>query len=84
MDLKRLLKSSEGKILVSIVLGLGLASLFRKAIKIQDSFEFNGPVLDEVEGKVFKQGDKCYKYESKNDKCKETTKILDITMKEEE
>ena len=56
MDLKRMLNSEQGKVLISILLGLGLASLFRKAIKLEDSFIFNGPILDEVEGKIFQQG----------------------------
>ena len=83
MDLKRMLNSEQGKVLISILLGLGLASLFRKAIKLEDSFIFNGPILDEVEGKIFKQGDKCYKYESQNDKCKDTKKVVDISKKED-
>ena len=83
MDLKRMLNSEQGKVLISILLGLGLASLFRKAIKSENSFIFNGPILDEVEGKIFQQGDKCYKYESKNDKCRDTKKVVDISKKEE-
>lgn len=83
MDLNRMLNSKEGKTLISILLGLGLACLFRTAVKSEESLIFNGPILDEVEGKIFKQGNKCYKYESKNDKCKDTKKVVDISRKEE-
>ena len=83
MDINRMLNSKEGKTLISILLGLGLACLFRQAIKSENNLIFNGPILDEVEGKIFKQGSKCYKYEIKNDKFNDTKKVVEITKKDD-
>lgn len=82
MHLDRLLKTETGKAFVSILLGLGLASLFRRVCHDDKCLRFNGPVLDEVEGKTFKSGDKCYKYESVHTKCENTKKSVDIHQKE--
>lgn len=83
MHLDRLLKTETGKAFVSILLGLGLASLFRKVCHDDKCLRFNGPVLDEVEGKIFKSGEKCYQYESVHKTCDSTKKTIDIHRKEE-
>ena len=62
MNFKRLLNEPLGRILISILLGLGLATLFRKVCKDKNCIVFNGPVISEFDGKIYKHGDKCYKY----------------------
>jgi len=84
MHLKRLLTTETGKAFVSILLGLGLASLFRRVCHDDKCLRFNGPILDEVEGKTFKTGDKCYKYEAVHTKCNDAKKSVDIHRKEKE
>lgn len=83
MNFKRLLTTETGKGFVSILLGLGLASLFRRVCHDDKCLRFNGPVLDEVEGKTFKSGDKCYKYEAVHNKCESTKKSVDIHQQQE-
>lgn len=83
MNLKRLLTTSIGKIAISILLGLGLASLFRKACSDKNCIKFNGPIISETTDKVFKYGEKCYKYESSPTKCDPTKKIIDIKTPDE-
>jgi len=52
-----------GKIFISILLGLGLASLFRKVCQDKQCMEFRGPPVSAVDGKVFAKGDdKCVQY----------------------
>ena len=82
MHLDRLLNTETGKAFVSILLGLGLASLFRKVWHDDKCLQFNGPILDEVEGKTFKSGNKCYQYEAVHSKCDSTKKTIDIHSKE--
>lgn len=65
----RLLNTQLGKFFVSVILGIGLATLFRKSCKDKQCIEFNGPVINEVDGKTYKFGDICYKYELISDKC---------------
>ena len=45
MNFKRLINTSLGKIIISIMLGLGLATLFRKVCKDKNCITFKGPIL---------------------------------------
>ena len=69
-------------IFISILLGLGLATLFRKVCKDKNCVIFHGPVLSELEDKVYKYGDKCYKYTATPAKCDKKKKIVEINDKE--
>ena len=79
MNFKRLLTTPLGQIMISIILGLGLATLFRKACDDKNCIVFNGPVIKEIEGKIYKHGEKCYKYSSVSDKCDSTKRVIDIS-----
>jgi hypothetical protein len=78
MNLQRLLHTELGQYFISILLGLGLATLFRRACTDKNCLRFNGPILDEVEGKIFKHDDKCYKYTTTTSKCDKTKRIINI------
>lgn len=82
MNIKRLLNSEIGKNLISILLGIGLATLFRKVCTDKNCIVFNGPVISEFEDKIYKHGEKCYKYKAQPDKCDSTKKVIDITHPE--
>ena len=82
MNIKRLLYSPIGKMLLSIVLGLGLATLFRRACTEKDCINFQGPVISEFEDKVYKHGEKCYKYTVNSSKCDVTKRVVDISEKD--
>ena len=76
MYIKRLLHSQIGKGIVSILLGLGLATLFRKVCNDRNCLVFKGPEIDIVDNKIFKQNGKCYKFNKNNETCKETVKTV--------
>jgi hypothetical protein len=78
MNFKRLFYSEVGKNIISIILGLGLASLFRKVCNDKNCIRFNGPVITDIEDKTFKHGNKCYKYSTEADKCDTTKKIVPV------
>lgn len=79
MNLKRLLNTPMGRVFISVILGLGLATFFRKVCKDKNCIVFHGPILSEFEDKVYKYGDKCYSYKTKSDKCDSANKkLLDI------
>jgi|TARA_B110000285_G_scaffold149349_1_gene166699 hypothetical protein len=65
----RFTKTEPGKIMLSVILGLGLATLFRKVCNDKKCINFKGPVLSEFEDKVYQYGDKCYKYGVQANKC---------------
>ena len=65
-----LLGTREGKIILSIIWGLGLAALFRKVCKGRSCIVVKGPSPSEMEGKVYSFNDKCYEYTAENTSCK--------------
>jgi hypothetical protein len=62
MGLSDMLESNEGKILLSILLGLGLASMFRQICKKGNCIVIKGPPRKETESYFYKIRDECYKY----------------------
>lgn len=78
MYFKRLLETPMGISFISIILGLGLATLFRKVCTDKNCIVFNGPVITDVHDKIYKFNDKCYKYTIEPTTCDEKKKIIDI------
>ena len=78
MFIDRLLNTAMGKVFISILLGLGLATLFHKVCKDKNCIVFNGPVISEVDGKIFQHGDSCYQYNIAATPCDKTKQIIDI------
>lgn len=74
--LSNLLESKNGKIIISILLGFGLATLFRAACKGRNCYIQHAPPLEEIEGKVYKHGDKCYQYKLSPTKCDKSKQIV--------
>ncbi len=82
MNFKRLLYTDLGRIFISIILGLGLATLFRKICTDKSCILFNGPIISDLEGKIYKHGEKCYKYSTRTDKCDTTKRQIDLMDKD--
>lgn len=80
-DIKKLLNSEPGKMVISIILGLGLASLFRKVCTDKNCITFNGYVLSDIEDKVYRFDEYCYKYKAKPEKCDEKKKVIPVSDK---
>lgn len=77
-NLSRLLNTKLGQIFISVLMGLGLATMFRKVCKDNSCITFNGPVISEVDGKTYKFGDYCYHYELFPTKCDPMRKTVEI------
>lgn len=69
MGFQRLLHTETGRTIISIILGLGIASLFRKACKDRSCIAFRAPPLKDLEKDTYKLDDKCYQYTPKTVKC---------------
>ena len=78
MNFKRLLNTPLGIMFISILLGLGLATLFRKVCVDKNCIVFHGPVISEFEGKTYNHGNKCYQYSLVSDTCYPSKQIIDI------
>ena len=84
MGFKRLLNTDLGVNIISIILGLGLASLFRKICKDKNCLVFNGPIISDIEGKIYKHGDKCYKYSATTEPCDSTKRQVELMSNDEQ
>jgi|DEB0MinimDraft_10_1074344.scaffolds.fasta_scaffold37284_3 hypothetical protein len=85
MNFQRLLNTKLGQFFISVLLGLGLATLFRRACTEKNCIHFNGPTINAFDDKIYKHEGKCYKYSASSAKCnKKTKKVLDITDEENE
>ena len=67
-----------GRLLMSILLGFGLASLFRTVCKERNCIIFHAPPLEKIQDKVYKHNNKCYKYEAISTKCDSNKKTVDF------
>ena len=78
MNLKRLIYSDVGRIVISIILGLGLATLFRRVCRERNCLVFHAPQLNKIKGQVFKFKDKCYTFEEEIEKCDSNKKMVEF------
>ena len=69
MNIKRLLYSTYSKILISILLGFGIATFFRKSCNSRNCLNFISPNMKKVKDKVYEFDDKYYKFTPKSTKC---------------
>lgn len=79
MNVKRLLYSPLGRIIISILLGLGLATIFRKVCNDRNCLTFKGPILGDIDGKIYKHGEKCFSYTAVSTPCDTNKQTIDIS-----
>jgi len=68
-NLGKFVHTKTGKIIMSIIIGLGVASLFRKVCKKYSCIELYAVPFKQIEGKIFQIGDRCVKYKYETAKC---------------
>tara|TARA_B100001093_G_C26338575_1_gene804980 strand:+ start:83 stop:319 length:237 start_codon:yes stop_codon:yes gene_type:complete len=76
MKIQRFIHSDFGKYIISVLLGIGLASFFRKACKERNCVKFVAPRVKEIKGKIFKYNDKCFSFEEKAKTCDASKKMI--------
>jgi hypothetical protein len=69
MHLSKFVHTTTGRYIMSIILGFGLASLFREVCKDKGCIVFKAPPLDDIDGKTFKINDKCYNFNNVSSTC---------------
>jgi hypothetical protein len=79
MELKKIMNSSQGKIIISIILGLGLATMFKRVCKGRKCIVFEKASDEEIDNKIFKYDEKCYKFKLENTLCDKKKKTVKIT-----
>ena len=86
LAIRRFIETESGKALISVILGLGVASLFRKKPcsneksenEKRDCIKFVSPDMRTVGEKVYKYGDQCFSYSSKSTPCDSTKTKVNI------
>jgi len=74
----RFVHTENGKYIMSMLLGFGLASLFRSVCKGRGCHIFHAPPLDQFQDKIYKHNGKCVKYNPVATKCRSNAKIVNF------
>jgi hypothetical protein len=69
-----LLEQKYGKYFISMILGFGLGTLFKKSCNNNNCFIYKVPDLSKINGKSFKYNNKCFKYDLVPGVCMSTKK----------
>jgi len=78
MYLDKFVHSSTGKIVMSIILGIGLATIFRTVCTGKRCRIIAAPPMDDIDGQTYKFDNKCYKMEKQAVKCDKTKNVVKI------
>ena len=84
MKIKQIINSNEGKYIISIILGLGLATMFRQVCNKKTCIEFRAVGEKEIKDKIYKYDNNCYQYSLKPSVCSKDKQIVSIAETEEE
>jgi hypothetical protein len=69
MYLDKFVHSYTGKIIMSLLLGIGLATFFRTVCKGKQCRIIAAPPMEEITDQTYRFDDKCYKIEKNAVKC---------------
>ena len=78
MYLDKFVHSNTGKIIMSILLGIGLATFFRSVCKGKKCRIIAAPPTDELDGQTYKFDNKCYTFEKNSITCANSRKTVNI------
>ncbi len=79
--INNILHTSLGRLILSVILGLGLATFFRQICHNKDCFRFIGPEHNSLRDKIFsfdEENSKCYLFKEKLVKCGEKAKTIEF------
>lgn len=71
MHIKRLIYSKYSKFFISILLGIGLSTIFRKVCNERNCIKFLAPDFNDIKGKIYKYENECYSYQESNTSCED-------------
>lgn len=78
MHLERFVQTEGGRLLMSVILGVGLATLFKVSCKDKNCLLMRAPPLEQLKDKIYKVDDKCYKFKPTQTKCSGTTENFEF------
>ena len=69
MNITKIIDNKTGANIISILWGLGLATIFRQACINRNCIIIKGPSISEIESNTYKFNNKCYEYKSHKTGC---------------
>ena len=69
MGFQEFIKTRQGRIIISIIWGLGLACLFRKVCTGRDCIIYKAPLPNTIVNNIYQHNEECYKYETEITQC---------------
>ena len=63
---------------MSIILGLGLATLFRESCKSSNCLIYQSPPLEELTTKTYRHNGKCYRFKEESTTCDANKKNIQL------
>lgn len=78
MNFSRILHSTLGVYIISLILGLGLATLFKKSCNNDRCRIFRAPHPKKINEKLLRFDEKCYKYEFNAGRCNGNKRIVEF------
>lgn len=66
-----------GRCLISVILGIGFSSIFRKTCSNTNCLVFKAPHHDDISKNIYRHNDDCYKFTAKSISCKTRSKQID-------
>lgn len=79
--IRNFIDSQQGRMFLSIILGIGLATLFKKSCSGKGCFRFIGPDIKKMENKIYKFNEKCYTYKPSAETCNKNKKQVHFETK---
>jgi hypothetical protein len=62
MEISKLINSKEGSVIISVILGLGLAACFRASCKKGNCIVIKGPKTGDIQKHIYRIDNECFKY----------------------
>jgi len=77
-NLLKAVDTRVGRIVISAILGIGLASIFRKVCNSRDCLVFEAPPMKEVTENTYKYNGQCYRFKESPVACDAEKKIIEF------
>jgi hypothetical protein len=74
--LEQLLENRTGQIILSVILGMGLAIIFSRACIGRNCIVIRGPNPDVINNKIYQFNNECYKFKPNIISCEKNNKKL--------
>jgi hypothetical protein len=78
MYLDKFVHSNTGRVIMSIILGIGLATFFRAVCKGKKCRIIAAPPIEDIEDQTYKFDNKCYTFEKVPMNCTNNKKTVKI------